>query len=140
LQHSLLGLLRSLLHQLLSHSALNVFRASSLPLILSRLQKQGQPGEKWNWLAKNLRDHVLQLSRAYSTDRRLYLYIDAVDECNSNERQDLLQLLQQLFADTQTTQIRLCASSRPQPFLRLPAAERIFVEEENVQDIAAYID
>ena len=76
LQRTRLGLLRSLLHQLLSRD--------DLPGLVATFQKHcndfGEAGEKWQWHLRKLQDiFKLSLTKVLN-NRPVWLFVDALDE------------------------------------------------------------
>ncbi|EJT68839.1 hypothetical protein, variant [Gaeumannomyces tritici R3-111a-1] len=133
LERTPLGLYRSLLHQLLSQVP------NALPDLIDTFEKNrkefGQPGEKWQWHQKQLqRFFELSLPNVLKT-RSVWLFVDALDECGERNAVDLVKWFESLLRNP----FRVCFTCRHYPILALDGAFEICLENENRDDISAYV-
>ncbi|KAL8364524.1 hypothetical protein RB595_003687 [Gaeumannomyces hyphopodioides] len=139
LERTPLGLYGSLLHQLLSQVR------DALPDLVDTFERSreefGQPGEKWQWHQKQLqRFFELSLPNVLKT-RSVWLFVDALDECGEQNAVDLANWFQSLFRSRPSPdfQFRVCFTCRHFPILALNDAFEICLENENRNDISAYV-
>ncbi|KIW86612.1 uncharacterized protein Z519_12796 [Cladophialophora bantiana CBS 173.52] len=73
-------------------------------------------------------------------NKRIYLMIDAVDECADRETQEFIQTIKN-FAGTPGLKVNIYCSSRDEPDIAavLEGCPRISVEENNSKDIAEHV-
>lgn len=132
LQHSILGLFRSLLHQLFKRIP-NMLRKIT-DLYLRKCETQGEHGKGWEWNQHQLQElfisHVLKASELYT----IRIYIDALDECGEEAAVDLIKIFQEV-ADSSS----LCFSCRHYPLIALENGLEINVEANNADDIKIYV-
>ncbi|KAK5736852.1 hypothetical protein LTR17_007177 [Elasticomyces elasticus] len=134
------GMLRSLLWQLLKddEKLLAVFVQGSS--FADRCRTQGKPGVDWNWdvsLLRELFDCMVKTSQ--DQGRRIRIFLDAMDECEDDVSCDIVQLFR-LEGDASKIAPDLCYSTRPQPFQELHRNFRIKLERENSGDMRKFVD
>ena len=138
LQKSILGLLRSLLHELLLK--FRSLRSKFEPLFKSKRMIQGQPGSDWIWHARELQD---MLDMAFSEVINLHpikVFVDALDECGEDPASKLVFYFQKLTSRMiKRGRWHLCFSCRHYPVLNVNGGSEICIDEENSSDISAYI-
>ncbi|KAL8330684.1 hypothetical protein RB593_001600 [Gaeumannomyces tritici] len=139
LERTPLGLYRSLLHQLLSQVP------DALPDLVNTFEKNhkefGQPGEKWQWHQEQLqRFFELSLPNVLKTCA-VWLFVDALDECGERNAVDLVEWFKSLLRSSPSLglQFRVCFTCRHYPILALDDAFEICLEDENRDDISAYV-
>lgn len=141
LQHSLVGFLRSLLHQLLSrdHSCLTSFMRDTG--FERRCRAEGEVGTGWTWSAMELRTQLVRQLRDFGRRQRIRLFVDAMDESDEGDRLDIVECMMELAESAQhgLSHISICVSSRPIPKLRLTGARTVSVEKENHDDIQQFV-
>ena len=127
IQKNPFGLFRSILHQI----------AQQVPEILidlttkytKRSEVEGPFGKKWTWHEGELRqffkDYVANAGRTYS---------DALDECGEEVAVGLVNFFEQLRA-----LLSICFSCRHYPLIAVESSLQICVENENRDDITAYV-
>lgn len=113
LERSTLGLYRSLLFGLLSSdpSLLVVFDHCSRGQCLSILS--GEWEQKHERLLQELYENAVNLLA--ERRKRLYCYIDALDECPEHQIQDMVTYFEDILTEAKSRNIRVCFSSRHYP-------------------------
>ena len=133
LEHSLEGMYRQLLHQLLT-------RVERLQSIIPASEVSALPALDWPLpLLENLfKKCVLSLGQ-----ERVTCFIDALDECPENDIRELIDFLETLGNITATNGIcfRACFSSRQYPNVTLEKCQHLILDRQSghEQDIAAYV-
>ncbi|KAK4541724.1 hypothetical protein LTR36_007433 [Oleoguttula mirabilis] len=138
-QRSAGGLFRSLLHQLLrvDSKLLAGFRAETD--FDRHCAQRGHPGTNWDWSESELRVCFNRFIRlASKKGRRVCIYLDALDKCGEETALSLLSCLQKVAAETES-HVSTCFSSRPYPFVAIEYDAAINVEEENGDDMEAFL-
>ncbi|KAL6799444.1 ankyrin repeat-containing domain protein [Trichoderma sp. SZMC 28013] len=138
LEQTPLGMLRSLLFQLLDHEPLyyDVF----LPIFRKKQQDHGLGG--WEWREPELKSFLLsEIPKCQS--RPLLLIIDALDECSEHDVQNVAEFLQNLSNNAVDAGLilNICLSSRHYPFIRFNDYQELVLEKEkhHDEDIVKYI-
>ncbi|EJT69113.1 hypothetical protein GGTG_13381 [Gaeumannomyces tritici R3-111a-1] len=139
LERTPFGLYRSLLHQVLSQVP------DAAPGLVDTFDKNrkemGQSGEKWQWHQKQLqRFFELFLPNVLKT-RPVWLFVDALDECGEQNAVDLAEWFESLLRNRPSLglQFRVCFTCRHYPILALDGAFEVCLEDENRNDISAYV-
>ncbi|QYT06221.1 hypothetical protein H0G86_013083 [Trichoderma simmonsii] len=138
LEQTPLGMLRSLLFQLLEHEPL--YYDALLPIFGKKQQDHGMGG--WEWREPELKSFFLsEVPKCQS--RPLLLIIDALDECSEHDVQNVAEFLQDLSnnaIDAGLT-LNICLSSRHYPFIRFNEYQELILEkeEQHDEDIVKYI-
>ena len=72
----------------------------------------------------------------------LYLFIDALDECDESERHDVVIFLEKLMQQARSNDVclKVLLSSRPFPEIDIEACEEIKPEDHNGRDIFTYVE
>jgi hypothetical protein len=141
-QKSMLGLLKTLLFQLLPMCAKTWSYFTNL-YNLGLYRDDYDDPDSWN--VRDLRDVLLRFC-SVRRDIPIYIFIDAVDECediegNSTDARYFAEFLQEL-ADTSYdtgSKINICMSSRRFPAVKTRYCAEIFVDTENRTDIELYV-
>lgn len=113
LEKSTLGLYRSLLFGLLSSdpSLLEALddcsRGQYLGILSGEWEQRHEP------LLQQLFENAIDLLAA--RNKRLYCYVDALDECPENQIRDMVRYFEDLMAEEKSHNIRVCFSSRHYP-------------------------
>ena len=139
LEKNTLGLFRALLHQLLLESP-------PVPEHLFETFKQrNETRGDWIWKQNEIVDyffHALQREHL----KPVTIFIDALDECGTDgTTQEILRIVR-LFenaviaAEKNGRILNLCVSTRHYPNIHFQRFNRVNVEENNKQDIGAFID
>ena len=138
LQKTFIGLLRSLLHQLLMRS--RSLRSRFESVFKSKQMVQGQPGLDWVWHVRELQDLLAAAFEEVVTLRDVEIFIDALDECGEDTAKKLVAYFEILTSRmTRKGTWHLCFSCRRYPVLNITGGSEICVEEENSSDISAHI-
>ncbi|KAL8307083.1 hypothetical protein RB593_005802 [Gaeumannomyces tritici] len=141
LQRTPLGLLRSLLHQLLKHVP------GALPDLIDYYEKkrktEGEPGEKWQWDLQPLRDFLKSSLPKILERFPVILFIDALDECGEKPARELISQFESLLSSVPPngSQFGVCFSCRQYPILQLRDGLTVLLdtEEAHTQDIATFV-
>ncbi|KAI1734173.1 ankyrin repeat-containing domain protein [Xylaria scruposa] len=140
LQRTPLGLYRSLLHQVLSQAP-----AALLDLVdtfQQRCKGMGSPPEKWQWHPEELWRFLERSLQNVPTEYSVWLFVDALDECGSENAVELARKFQCLFQRPTSinSKFHICISCRHYPILDPYCELAICVENENRKDIAISVD
>lgn len=113
LEKSTLGLYRSLLFGLLS-SDRSLLEALDH---CSRSQCLGILSGEWEHYHEQLLRELCEdaVSRLVALKKRLYFYVDALDECPEDQIRDMVRYFEDLVAERKSHNIRVCFSSRHYP-------------------------
>ncbi|CAH0047143.1 unnamed protein product [Clonostachys solani] len=128
-------LFRSLLHQLL-------LKSDKLFLLwCEKLQEESTTIESMLCKPQELK-HFFQHIVSQDSSKRIILYIDALDECDSKSVREQAYFWREITikARTRGTQLSVCLSSRHFPNISLAGCPEIIMEGNNHQDIHQYID
>ena len=137
LEKSALGMLRSILYQLLDQSS--QLCAAFLPIFLDKKKKHGNDipwhfGELKSFLAS---------SAGNLGPSRVWLLVDALDECATEEVQSVVSILESLACSAidSHTALNICLASRHYPQIRMSKFDELIVEaqSEHGQDIREYV-
>ena len=139
LTHSLTGLFRSLLHQMLSHDAQSLTDFLKETEFEERCEKYGQPEHKWQWREEELEKHFKHHLQRHLQQVTVHIYLDALDEGGEETAMDVVSLFQHVSQDSRRRSF-VCFSSRPQQFLNAQYDFDVGVEQHNVPDAEALID
>lgn len=132
IQKDVLGLFRSLLHQILQQNRdlLCVFTS----IYKKKCSTQGRFGSDWNWNKNELqtffRSNVVDTARTH----QMRIYIDALDESGQDIALELVEFFR-VFAAS----VPICFTCRHYPFVSLEGGNEICVEDRNEQDIKTYV-
>ena len=137
IEKSTIGLYRSLLLQLLKQLPALQVVFDSLNLSMSNFRTHHQ----WSVeLLKTLLEKVMQNLEESS----VVCFIDALNECEQNEIQDMVSFFEHIneFAISPSTRFRLCLSSRHYPNIKIKKHLALALEQQkgHDQDIMNYID
>ena len=140
LQKTRLGFFRSILHQVLRQEP----SASSdlLKAFKDNCETKGTPGQKWNWHEEELRNFLRLLLRRILESRSILIFVDALDESGETIAKDLVAefhfMLDQPSTKSRST-FRICFACRHYPIIDFKHKTKIWIEEENREDIATYV-
>lgn len=141
LQKTPLGFLRSILHQILKQTPEALFDLVSA--YQQKCRDRGDPGGKWQWHSGELWDFFESSLPKILTDRSIWLFVDALDECGKNHAKDIVQrftwLLEKLPPHPAWTHIHICFTCRHYPILSSRGLLEIWLEMENKNDIYTYV-
>jgi ankyrin repeat protein len=138
LEKSPLGMLRSITYQLVKK---DVTLFDQL-LVRFRDKNINCQSREWEWQQRDLKAFIISEIKRWKL-KPLLLLVDALDECNEAEIQDVLDFLERLSINAKTsgTTLRICLSRRHHPPLRIVKSLELIVEndEGHRKDIATYI-
>ncbi|KAL2121800.1 hypothetical protein VTJ04DRAFT_2255 [Mycothermus thermophilus] len=144
LQKSPIGLLRSLLHQLLRK-----FPDALKGLVAAYEEKcrtLGPYEQRWHWNEKELQGFLASALPKVLQFSGIWLYIDALDECGEGDAVKLIKWLESVMEQTQRLAshhqepLRLCFSCRYYPVFITDSTSEIRLEELNGDDIKTFVD
>jgi ankyrin repeat protein len=134
MQRTVLGLFRSLLHQILSQ--IDPLLSELQSIFEEKLKTQGEPEKNWDWYKEELQDFFT--SNVAEKGHRIRIFIDALDECGEGA-EELVDYFQKLTSSPESA-LSICFSCRHYPRLGFSSSvEEICVEDENQWDILTYI-
>ena len=146
LQRTANGMYRTLLHQLFTadtdRKLLDKFLDESQ--FASKRKNTGRIGEKWDWTDVVLKNACYKYISQIAANKRVHLFIDALDECNDNDVRSVLSICSQLSTSLRD-QVRICIASRPyRDSGKSTLAEGQFsfvidLQKRNDPDIEAYL-
>jgi hypothetical protein len=141
-QKSELGLLKALLFQLLPTCAKpsNYFAG-----LFSQKVDQAGGDVRLEWYVADLRDALLKFC-SVQRDTPIYIFVDAVDECediegNGTNARSIATFLQKL-ADTAyeaDSNLNICFSSRRYPAVSIRICAEIHIDSQNYADVEQYV-
>ncbi|KAL6831383.1 hypothetical protein J3E69DRAFT_379208 [Trichoderma sp. SZMC 28015] len=140
LEHSSLGLYKSLLYQLLPRDRYGLLRFHTLWEKKSELVRQGVVEESNLWSESEL-ENFLESILLIQTKRSV-IFIDAQDECDEPEIRPMAYFWRLITRKAYASGIDLdvCISSRHFPTVTLSDCPTIIVEQHNSEDIKRYVD
>lgn len=135
LEKTFLGLLRSLIYQLLSE--VPEFYNAFVRIYRKKDMIQGQ----WEWRQNEL--NTFLRSRLKSSELKLIILVDALDECSLDEIALVVSFLENLSLDAVEagTHLRICLSSRPYPSVSMKKNSEFTLDDnaEHDKDIKKYV-
>ena len=140
LEKSLKGMLRSLMVQLLEQDS---FLLEQFNRIYVQKETRHRGLEwKWEWEIGELKEFLLlQYERRQCKDT--LILVDALDECNDTDVQEVVDFLENLSENAiqSGSNLRICLSSRHYPHIDMKKKIELVVEQqaEHDQDIANYV-
>ncbi|KAK0113552.1 hypothetical protein ONS96_014411 [Cadophora gregata f. sp. sojae] len=145
LQKSQLGMLRSLIHQL--YRWIPSARAVIFGTYKDKVKAFGEYGRNWEWQVEELRKLLSRILCMTSfRGEELVIFVDALDEVENEDNRPVAGELVEYFhalndliiAAGATT--RICVSCRHYPVVATNQGLVINVEEENMKDVARYVE
>lgn len=142
LQKTPLGFYRSILHQLLCHVQLpNGFPDGFLATFLTNRKNNG---DSWRWSLSELQSFFENALQKVLNTRPVWLFLDALDEAGEDNAVELVQSFTSLIQKCSPAHhFRICFSCRSHLIVDDGApkdATEIFVERNNNDDIAAFVE
>ena len=136
LERSILGLLRSLIHQLLHQN--QYLRKKVLPHYQS---KRESFGAGWTWQEGELRDFLIDAVEKLWLPS-ITILVDALDECDTAAPADVVKIFTKLMnsAVRSGCRLKICLSSRHFPMITIPGCIEVYVENGNGADIITYVE
>jgi ankyrin repeat protein len=145
LRRSMLGLLRSLLHQLLKQST--SLCAKFHAAYRSKREQEGlerEPPERCDWQLAELQDFFLEEVANAQDVPAIRIFVDAMDESRRDENggeasEDIVKFLELLSSGVGRCPIGVCASSRHYLVTQPSHGRQIRVEDSNTKDISLHV-
>ena len=138
LQRSLLGLFRSILHQILDQSP--ELLQSFARLYLRKCKSQGKAGKDWEWHIAELQEYLETVFPALTKERPLRLFVDALDECGEKSAKELVKYFHRwIHSSPGKMALNIIFSCRHYPLIALGDGLTICVEDENHEDIEIFV-
>jgi ankyrin repeat domain-containing protein 50 len=138
LEKSPLGMLRSLMVQLLEQSPF--LQVQFIPHFLTKKLRHGK--SEWRWETGELKEFLLREYKRHQC-KDTFLLIDALDECNDPDVQEVMDLLEDLSKNAiqSGSNLRICLSSRHYPYIDTKKKIELVVEQqaEHDEDIFKYV-
>ncbi len=139
IRESPLGLLRSLLHQILEQipDLLSEFNS----LFKKKRETLGEPREKWEWHVAELQNFLEASVPRVSEVFSIRIFVDALDECGEDVARDLVAYFQRLTSKSLDfkANFSICFSCRQYPVLTPEHGLTIGVEDSDSTDIETYV-
>ena len=149
LQQTLLGMFRTLLHQLLSQ--VSSVRAEFRTLCDEKKKWRVESGKNWDWRVEELRPVFSSALLAAAKSHKIRIFVDALDEAsygeNNARNEDRNQATQEAISflyeiNTKLLKLdapnKICFSCRHFPIIRVEDGFEICVEDHNKDDIDSY--
>lgn len=137
LEKSVLGMYRSLVHQILL--AIPSLQDELVPIYL----KKRKAHDFIDWLTTELQEFLEKVIDRLQTHQHLVFFIDALDECESEEIRDMVEFFQSLgeTAVSQERSLSICFASRHYPHISISHCVELIVEnqEGHENDIERYV-
>lgn len=138
LQRSILGLYRSLLHQLYPFSPESF---SSLTMRFEEYErKHGKNSQdvNWSWTDGDTRHDLFEGLKNLCKNDRIIILVDALDEAGEDQARAIFKDLETLISsleDDSTCQLSLCIACRHYPDISFKSGQAIVMEKFNSSDI-----
>jgi uncharacterized C2H2 Zn-finger protein len=139
LQYTQIGMLRTILHQLLGQ--VPAVRGKFREVWQEKTRLQGGKGKAVDWRIEELRDTFSPLLLTAAENDTVRIFIDALDEAGQGPAKELLPYFHALNDDIRKSKayISICFSCRKYPFFAPKGGFEVCVDDENHKDIEAYI-
>lgn len=137
LEHSPLGLFRSLLYQLLPRYPSHLRRFAQMLSSKNDLNPDEPPAFSESELKA-----FLQSMFATKMEGRTVIFVDALDECDAKTMRSQAYFWRELTqsAHAAGTELSVCLSSRHFPTITVTNCPEVIVDQHNNQDIITYVD
>ncbi|KAI3011329.1 hypothetical protein CBS147352_1920 [Aspergillus niger] len=140
LERSTVGMYRSLLHQLLSSTAIP---SSAKQPYFNFAAKMLSQDDGITWTIRDLKHQLLSIIRSL-TNHYVFVFIDALDECDQDEMGDMIPFLEHLghSANACGVHLRICLASRHYPQLSIERGIELVLEyqQEHQGDMRKYVE
>lgn len=136
LEHSPIGMLRSVIHQICSQNP--NLRKALLGFVQGRRALCGEDTATWD--EAELKD-FFRGSAISGQKARLLVFIDAVDECDSGSMRDVVDFWREVTKSAHNSgyQFSICLSSRHSPAITVNNCPEIIMEDHNYPDIVDFV-
>ncbi|EEU35959.1 uncharacterized protein NECHADRAFT_96544 [Fusarium vanettenii 77-13-4] len=138
LEHSSIGIFRSLLHQLLPHYPVQLQEAVQIWTELDEEAIMSRRAEViWREpVLKSLLNSILD----YTSGKRTTIFIDGLDELDLPLVGSHVEFWGHLLTGENNGRVRVCLSSRHHPQTSLRSASELIAEDLNESDISTYVN
>lgn len=140
LERSTVGMYRSLLHQLLSSTAIS---SSAKQPYFNLAAKMLSQHDGITWTIRDLKHQLSSIIRSL-TNRYVFVFIDALDECDQGEMGDMIPFLEHLGHSSNAcgVHLRICLASRHYPQLNIERGIELVLEyqQEHRGDMRKYVE
>ncbi|GCB21302.1 vegetative incompatibility protein HET-E-1 [Aspergillus awamori] len=140
LERSTVGMYRSLLHQLLSSTAIS---SSAKQPYFNLAAKMLSQDDGITWTIRDLKHQLLTIIRSL-TNRYVFVFIDALDECDQGEMGDMIPFLEHLGHSSNAcgVHLRIYLASRHYPQLNIKRGIELVLEYQQEQqgDMRKYVE
>jgi len=133
-----MGLLKGLLFQLLPFCT-GTFKHFKSVHNLKLIQDGKADGIEWHF--DELKEILSRFAKT-KRDEPVYIFVDAIDECQNTEARDVAMLLQDLTttAYNASSNLNICMSCRRHPTVSIRYCAKISVDGQNYGDVERYVD
>ncbi|CAG8058566.1 unnamed protein product [Penicillium salamii] len=140
LQHTPLGMLRSLLNQLYDFD--ETVRPPVRKIFEDRCRQYGYGENHWQWTQVKLEEVLADAILESAKQHQVMVFIDALDEAGAQFAQHVVSYFHRLAsrAEKIDAALKICISCRHYPIAEDAQAVNIIVEAHNRDDIASYIE
>ncbi|KAL6354179.1 hypothetical protein LRP88_12513 [Fusarium phalaenopsidis] len=138
LEHSSIGIFRSLLHQLLPHYPVQLQEAVQTWMELDEEARMSGYTEVI-WRAAELRS-LLNSILGHAAGKRTIIFVDGLDELGFAASRSHAEFWGQLSKGDNNGRVRICLSSRHYPQISFSSATELIAEDLNEGDISTYIN
>ncbi|QIX02179.1 hypothetical protein AMS68_007696 [Peltaster fructicola] len=125
LERSTTGMYRSLLYQAMRQATY------AHDLVLARIERE----DSWTWSLRNLQEIMLLVFGVLEAPVRCY--IDALDECSTEEVQEMVHYFRDLTLSG--SRIYVCFASRYYPTITIAHSVQLLIEDQHHVDIERYV-
>ncbi|KAJ3457000.1 hypothetical protein MRS44_014141 [Fusarium solani] len=138
LEHSSIGIFRSLLHQILPHYPVQLQEAVQTWMELNEEARMSRHAEViWREpVLKSLLNSIL----GHAAGKKTIVFIDGLDELGSSASRSHAEFWGQLSNGDNNGRVRVCLSSRHYPQTSLCSASELIAEDLNKGDISTYVN
>ena len=138
LQHNQTGMFRTLLHQLLKQ--VPSVRTEFFNLYEDK-KRWGIFGKDWDWNVMELRQIFKSALLAAAKTHHIRVFVDALDEAGEDSAREVVSYLRELNDSLLEPEaaVSICFSCRKYPNITTNDGFQVCVEDENYEDIEAYV-
>ncbi|RFU28312.1 hypothetical protein B7463_g8022, partial [Scytalidium lignicola] len=127
------GLFRSLLLQLLDQD--DSARSTFQDICRKRWTREGKKNKQLTWHRTELKNNLEKLILECSTGQKITIFVDAIDECRDQDRDDVIKFFHSL-----KDRLAVCLTCRLHPDGQIDEDFRIRLDDENQEDIKKFIE
>lgn len=138
LQKTVLGMYRSLLHQVYPYSPESFSGLTTRFEEYTRQAGRATQDEKWSWMKGEIRQNFFDGLRKLCRKSYVTILVDALDEAGETQAREIFKDLETLISslgDESTRQLSLCVACRHYPDISFNNGKTIVIENFNGLDI-----